>query len=182
MNFIEFMNIMKKIPTYTDIDNLCKDDNNYDFICSFAHHRYFTLLSPEQIYNLFTTACSHDAIEISKILFKQNIDLVGVKNLMLNYMSEVGSETEYLLFKWIWETRKIIFTNNEINECFINILKTRNMEFIQWFYSLDLINLTNIKNDIANKVLENATNTDQFIVASWICWQYQNSNSINTIS
>ena len=35
---------------------------------------------------------------------------------MINYMSEVGTENEYLLFKWIWETKKITFTNDEIND------------------------------------------------------------------
>ena len=45
------------------------------------------------------------------LLYKNNIDIEGVKELMLNFMAEVGSNSEYVIFRWIWEKKQINFTS-----------------------------------------------------------------------
>ena len=57
---------------------------------------------------------------------------------------------------------------------FFNILKSSNLEFIEWFCSLNLIDLndTKIKEKIGCDILDKTTNNDDYIKAIFICSQY----------
>ena len=90
---------------------------------------------------------------------------------MINFLAKIGEESEYIIFKWIWEKKEINFSLVELNECFINILKSYNIMFIEWFYSLNIIDLNDdyIKNKIVNEILENANNYKDYIISIYIC-------------
>ena len=57
---------------------------------------------------------------------------------------------------------------------FFNILKSSNLEFIEWFCSLNLIELndTRIKEKIGWEILDKASNNDDYKKAIFICSQY----------
>ena len=174
-NFFDFIEIIKNLPKPNEVDELCKSNLNFFYLDYLSSLEYFKLLTPIQIYHLFSTACAYESIDIAMLLYKNNIDMIGVKELMINFMAEVGSDSEYVLFRWIWEKNNIVFTNNEINECLIKILKTGNIEFIEWFLSIpDIIkwNNLNLKKQIANEILETASYKKDFIIAKYICKKY----------
>lgn len=154
MNFFEFVEIMKTIPKPEEIDILCRTNINLNYLEKLASLGYFKLLSPIQIYHLFTTACGYESIDIAMLLYQNNIDLDAVKEFMINYLSEVAQESEYVLFRWIWEKNEIVFNQEEIEECFIKILKVNNLEFADWYYSQGKINIKNenIKKNIKRNI------------------------------
>ena len=174
MDFFEFIELMKNIPKPTDIDELCKSNFNYLLIEKLASWEYFKLLSPIQKYHLFTTACAHNSIDIAILIYKQDIDLEGVKELMLNYLVEVAGNTEYVIFRWLWEQKQIIFTTEELEYCFIQILNSTNLEFAEWFWSLNLININTIefRNKIGFEILNNVDSREDYGIAAWICTKY----------
>jgi hypothetical protein len=136
---------------------------------------YFKLLTPIQKYHLFATACAYKSIDIAMLLYKNDSDMEGVKGLMLNFMVEIGSDFEYVIFRWIWEKNNIDFTKDELDNCFIKILKSENLEFIEWFCSLPNIidwNDNYLKSRIVNEVLEFANSKEYYIISKYICEQY----------
>lgn len=174
-SFYEFIMILKSIPTITQVDEWAKFNSNLYFFEFLKSQGYFKLLDPIQKYHLFTTACSHDSVDIAMLIFNNtDIDLEGVKELMLNYMVQVGSNTEYIIFRKIWEKNLINFNPEEIEEIFFSILKTSNLEFVEWFCSLNLIDFKNkrIKDKIGYEILENAGTTSDFKVAKFISSLY----------
>lgn len=183
--FYEFMNVMKFIPTIVQINQMVNSNDNlfyFEFLKSIG---YFNLLEHEQKYHLFVEACVHDSVDIAMLIFSTGIDLVGVKELMLNYLAPVGSSTEYVIFRKIWEKNIIDFNNDEIEDIFLSILKSSNVEFAQWFYSINLmdsINLNNInlKNKIGWEILNNASEKEDYDMCVYICSIYlNNSNNSN---
>lgn len=173
-DFVKFMMIMKNIPTLQQIDNLTKSNKNLKIFESLQSQGYFKLLSPIQKYHLFVSACSHNSIDIAMLIFNNDVDLEGVKELMLNYFIQICSNTEYIIFRKIWEKNIINFNTEEIEEIFFSILKCSNLEFVEWFCSLNLININDnrIQNKIASDVLANANNYDDYIIAKFICSLY----------
>ena len=180
--FIEFIEIMKNIPKPDDIDELCKSNINYYYLDNLASQGYFKLLCPIQKYHLFSTACAYESVDIAMLLFKNNLDMEGVKGLMLNFMAEVGSNCEYVIFRCIWEKNQINFTQEEINDCFIKILKSGNLEFVEWFCSQSNIidwNDKSIRERIVFEVLEYFDCIEDFLIAKYICEKYMcNKNTI----
>ncbi len=177
-SFFKFMMIMKTIPTIEQIDELTKSNTNFKMFESLQSQGYFKLLSPIQKYHLFVSACSHNSIDIAMLIFNNDIDLEGVRELMLNYLAEVGGNVEYVIFRNIWEKKIINFNLEEIEQLFFSILKSSNLEFVEWFCSLNLINLNEdrIREKIGFDVLGNADNHDDYVVAKFICSQYLNQN------
>ena len=182
MDLTEFLEIMKTIPKPEFIDKLCKYNENLIYFEKLATIGYFKLLSPIQIYHLFTTACGHESIDIATLLYSNGIDKDAVKEFMINFLAEVGESNEYVIFRWIWEKNDINFSNEELENCFIKILKTNNLEFADWFYSLNLLNINNenIKNKLANEILNIANDYQTYLTAKWICKKYA-SQHINII-
>lgn len=176
MDFFEFIELMKVIPKPNDVDELCKSNLNYLLVYRLASWDYFKLLTPIQRYHLFATACAYDSIDIAMLIYKQLIDLEAVKELMLNYLVEVGSNTEYVIFRWIWEQKQIIFTADELEYCFIQILKSSNLEFAEWFYYLNIVDISSdsFKSKIGIEVLNNLASKDEYNMACWICSKYLN--------
>lgn len=174
MDFLKFIELMKTIPMPEEIEELCKSNTNFVYLDNLASQGYFKLLTPIQIYNLFTTACAYESIDIAMLLYKNNIDMEGVKELMVGFMTEVGSNSEYVIFRWIWEKKQIKLSQDEINDCLINILKSGNLEFADWFCSLpNVINSNNnIKQRIVNEVLKYSNSKEDYILAKFISEQY----------
>lgn len=173
--FIKLIEIMKSIPTLEQMDELCKYNIFLSPIENLSSQGYFKLLTRIQKYHLFATACAHESVDIAMLLYKNDIDMEGVKELMLNYMAEVGSDSNYIIFRWIWEKNQINFTIDEITDCLIKILKSRNLEFIEWFCSLaNTVDWYNsiLKERIGNEVLEFADSKKDYMVAKYICEQY----------
>lgn len=185
MDFYEFIEIMKNIPKLDQIDELCKSNLNFYYLENLSLHGYFKLLTSEQKYNLFATACAHDSIDIAFLLYKNDIDINCVKELMLNFMVIIGSNSEYIIFRWIWEKKQIIFNKDEIKYCLINILKSGNFEFTDWFCStFDTIDWDddNLKIKITDEVLENLKTKEDYIIAIYICNKYlKNKNYLTTL-
>jgi hypothetical protein len=179
MDFFEFLEIMKNLPTQNEIDKLCQSNINFFYLEYLATCGYFKLLNPVQKYHLFSTACAYESIDIAILLYKNQVDIEGVKGLMLNFLAEVGTNSEYVLFRWIWEKNEIEFDKKDILECFIKILKTNNLEFAEWFFSLDIIDFSNyeLKNKIGNEVLEDANTHDDYLIAKLICEKYLKNKS-----
>lgn len=184
MDFFEFIEIIKNIPKPDDIDELCKSNVNFYYLDNLATQGYFKLLSSVQKYHLFATACAYESVDIAILLYKSDIDMEGVKELMLNFMAEVGSNSEYVIFRWIWEKKQINFTQEELNDCFIKILKSGNLEFVEWFCSQSNIidwNDNKIKERVAFEVLEYSNSKEDFMIAKYICNQFFSMKSINKI-
>ena len=173
-SFYKFMTSIKSIPTIEQIDNLTKSNENFNKFEFIESQGYFKLLNPIQKYHLFVTACSHDSIDIAMLIFNNDIDLEGVKELMLKYLVPVGGNTEYMIFRKIWEKKLINFNLEEIEEIFFLILKTSNLEFVEWFCSLNLININDdkIKEKIGSDILANAVDYQDFMVSKFICSLY----------
>ena len=174
MNFFEFLEIMKNIPSPNDIDILCKSNENFYYLDNLTSQGYFKLLTPIQKYHLFTTACAYESVDIAMLLYKNNIDIEAVKEFMLNFMAEVGENSEYVMFRWLWEKKEINFSKEDNIECFIKILKSGNLEFIEWFFSLNIIDLFDqtIKKKIFNEILECANSYDDYMIGKVICEEY----------
>lgn len=174
MDFFEFVEIMKTIPKPEQIDLLCKSNTNLNYLEKLASEGYFKLLSPIQIYHLFTTACGYESIDIAMLLYSNGIDKDCVKEFMINFFAEVAQESEYVLFRWIWEKHNIVFNQEELEECFVKILKANNLEFADWFYSLGKINIQNeqFRQLVSEEVLANAESHIQYQTAKWICEKY----------
>lgn len=172
--FCEFMQIMKSIPTVKQITELTHTNTNLFLFKFLKSSGYFNLLDDKQKYNLFVEACYHDSIDITMLIFSTSIDLEGVKKFMQNYLSQVATSTEYMIFRKIWEKNIIQFNHDQIEKMFFYILKSSNIEFIEWFYSLNLINLKSdrIKKKIGWDILDRATNNDDYKIAIFICSQY----------
>lgn len=182
MDFFEFIELMKNIPVPDQIDELCKSNTNFIYLDKLASYGYFKLLTPIQKYHLFATACAYESVDIAMLLYKNDIDMEGVKELMLNFMSEVGSNSEYVIFRWIWEKKQVNLSQDEINDCLINIFKSGNMEFAEWFCSQSNLidwNNNNLKQRIINEVLECLKSKDDYMVAKFICEQYKKSKLLN---
>ena len=174
-DFFEFIKIMNNIPKPDQIDELCKSNENFFYLDNLSSQGYFKLLTPIQKYHLFATACAYDSIDIAMLLYKNDIDMEGVKELMLNFMAEVGSNSEYVIFRWIWEKNQIDFSKDEIDNCFIKILKSGNLEFVEWFCSLSYLidwNDKEIKARIGSEVLEFTDSVEDYLVAKFICEKY----------
>lgn len=182
MDFFEFIEIMNQIPKPEQINELCKSNLNFEYLDNLASFGYFKLLSPIQKYHLFATACAYESVDIAILLYKNDIDMEGVKELMINFMSEVGSSSEYVIFRWLWEKNLINFNQDEIVECLIKILKSGNIEFTEWFCSLNLINWNDplIKKKIADEFLNNIELKKEYIIAKFICEQYLKNSLINS--
>jgi hypothetical protein len=174
-SFFEFMKILKSIPTIEQIDELVKSNTNLCFFEFLKTNGYFKLLDPIQKYHLFVTACSYNSIDIAMLILNcPDIDLEGVKELMLNYLVKVGTNVEYIIFRKIWEKNIIHFNQEKIEEIFFSIFKTLNLKFIEWFCSLNQIDLKNqrIKNKISNEILSNAVSKSDFEICKFICSIY----------
>jgi hypothetical protein len=172
--FCEFMKIIKSLPTINEVDKLAESNNNLYFFEVLQSNDYFKLFDPIQKYHLFATACSYNSVDIAILLLNNDIDLEGVKELMLNYLSYIGENVEYVIFRKIWEKNVIQLNTEEITICFFNILKSSNLEFIEWFCSLNLINIKNddIKERIGYEIFAKANNSQDFIIAKYICSLY----------
>lgn len=177
--FCEFMLIMKSIPTVKEITELTHTNTNLFFFEFLKSSGYFNLLGEEQKYHLFVEACSHDSIDIAMLIFSTLIDLEGVKEFISNYLAQVATSTEYIIFRKIWEINIVQFNQEEIEEMFFHILGSSNLEFIEWFCSLNLIDLkdTRIKEKIGWDILDKATNNDDYRKAIFICSQYIKLNN-----
>lgn len=171
INFYNFMEIMKELPTLQQLDEYCKNDSYIGLFEYLESIEYFKLLTPIQKYHLFTTACGHNSYLIAKILYNNDIDYEGLIVFMINYFAEIGQNNEFNMFKWIWSFGKIQLSIDEENECFIKILKSGNLDFAQWFYSLKLININSekLKNRIYNEFLLNANCYIDYKISHWIC-------------
>ena len=172
--FYEFMTLMKSIPTISQITKLTHTDSNLFIFEYLQSQGYFNLLDSTQKYYLFVEACEYESINIAMLIFSNSIDLEKVKIFMKNFLTQFGNNSEYIIFKKIWEKNIIIFNQKEIEEIFFSILKSTNIEFIEWFYSLNLINLKDekISEQINFKILMNASNSDDYKVAIFICTQF----------
>jgi hypothetical protein len=170
----QFISIMKSIPTISQVTELTHSNTNLNIFEVLKSQGYFNLLDPIQKYHLFVEACSHDSIDICMLIFSTSIDLEGVKEFMQNYLVQVGTNTEYIIFRKIWEKNIIQFNQQEIEEMFFYILKTSNIDFIEWIFSLNLINLRDnrIKKQIGTEILTNTNNNNDFKIAILICSQY----------
>ena len=168
--FCEFMQIIKSIPTVKEITELTHTNTNLFLFEFLKSSGYFNLFDPIQKYHLFVEACSYNSIDIAMLIFSTSIDLEGVKEFMLNYLVQVATSTEYMIFRKIWEKNIIQFNQEEIEEMFFHILDSSNLEFIEWFCSLNLIDLkdTRIKQKIGYEILENAKTSSDFLVAKFI--------------
>lgn len=177
--FSTFINLLSNLPTVKQIDELTKSNENLYFFEFLKSIGYFNLLDKEQKYHLFVSACSYDSVDIAMLIFSCEIDLDGVKEFMQNYLAEIGTNTEYVIFRKLWEKKIFNYKLDEIEEFFFQILKTSNLEFIEWFLSLDIIDLSNakIKNKIGFEILENASTYDDFQVNKLICSYYTNLDS-----
>ena len=174
-DFLEFVEIMKTVPSFYEIDDLCKSNSNFAYLDSLKSQGYFKLLTPIQIYSLFTTACAYESVDIAMLLYSNQIDMEGVKELMLNFMCVEGTNSEYVIFRWIWEKNQINFTSEEINGCLIQILKSGNLEFIEWFCNLPNIitwNDNKLKNQIGTNVLEFLDSNEDYMIGKYICEKY----------
>ena len=176
--FVQFVDIMKYIPNVKQITKLTHTNTNLFFFEFLKSSGYFNLLNEEQKYHLFVEACSHDSIDIAMLIFSTSIDLDGVREFMQNYLVQVATCTEYMIFRKIWEKNVIQFTYTEIEEMFFHILKSSNLEFIEWVCSLNLIDLMNdnIKEKIGWVILDKASNNDDYKTAIFICSQYIKNN------
>lgn len=177
--FIEFIEIMQNIPTIIQVEELVESNENLPYIEKLASLGYFKLLDSEQIYHLFVNACVYESVDIALLLYKHNIDLIGVKELMCNYLVESGTNSDYFIFRWIWEKAQICFTYEEKINCFIKILKSNNLEFAEWFYLNTNISLkdTEIKHKIAYEVLEHTNTKQDFLMGKFISEQYSKIKS-----
>jgi hypothetical protein len=172
--FTKFIQIIKSIPIVKQITELTHTNTNLFFFKFLKSSGYFNLLDPIQKYHLFVEACSYDSIDIAMLIFSTSIDLEGVKEFMQNYLSQVATCTEYLIFRKIWEKNIIQFNQEEIEEMFFQILDSLNIEFIEWFCYRNLIDLkdTRIKEKIGNQILENEETTSDFQVAKFFSSMY----------
>lgn len=59
---------MKNIPKPFDIDELCKSDKNFYYLDNLASQCYFKLLSPIQIYHLFSIIYAYESVNIRFLL------------------------------------------------------------------------------------------------------------------
>ena len=174
-SFYEFIMILKSIPTMTQVYEWTKYNSNLNFFEFLQSYGYFKLLDPIENYHLFVSACSNDSIDIAMLILNHtNIDLEGVKELMLNYLVQVGTNVEYVIFRKIWEKNIIQFSLEEIEEIFLSILKTSNIEFVQWYCSLNLIDLKNkrIKDKINNQIMVDDEFTKNIDIRKFICSLY----------
>jgi len=174
ISFTQFMEIIKILPTLQKMDEFSKYEFNLELFEYLESIGYFNFFTPIQKYHLFSTSCGYESNSISKLLYRNNIDLDALKEFMINFLAEVGEENEFDIFKWIWEQNDIIFNSDEINECFIKILKSGNFDFSKWFFSLNLIDINSleIKTKIKNDFLLNASTHQDFKIAHWICTLY----------
>lgn len=172
--FLQFMEAMKSIPTISQIMKLTHHNSNLNVFEFLKSQGYFNLLDLEQKYYLFVEACEYDSIDIAMLIFSTSIDLEGVKNFMQNYLAQVATNIEYMIFRKIWEKNIIIFNQEEIEEIFFYILGSSNIEFIEWFYSLNLINFKDqrIREKIGWEILDKASSNDDYKTAIFICSQY----------
>ena len=170
----QFIEIMKLIPLPNQIDELCKSNLNLPIIEKLASGGYFKLLSSIQIYHLFVTACGYESVDIAMVLYNNSIDMDALKEFIVNFFTEVGGNSEYIMFRWIWEKNQIQFSPDELELCFINIIKTANIEFIEWFCGLNMIDLDslNIKQFISGEILSNASSYLDYKVSQCICSLY----------
>jgi len=106
--FYKFLQTMSTLPTPQQLDEYCKNDCYIGLFEHLESIEYFKLLSPIQKYHLFSTACGYDCELISKILYKNDIDIEGLKVFMINYCAEEGQNNEYKMYKRIWSDGKII--------------------------------------------------------------------------
>lgn len=181
--FWEFIEIMKTIPMPEQIDELCKSNINLPLIEKLASGGYFKLLSQIQKYHLFVTACGYESVDIAMLMYNNLIDMDALKEFMINFFTEVGGDSEYIMFRWIWEKNKIIFNSDELELCFANILKSRNIEFIEWFCSLNLIDLDSNKTRefISGEILSKANEHQDYKVAKCICSLYLDRQNIKNV-
>ncbi len=165
-SFYEFMMILKALPTIDELEDLTKSNKNLYFFEFLQTEGYFKLHSPINKYNLFVSACLYGSVDIAMLIFENDVDLESVKGLMLNYLSLTGTETDYIIFKKIWEKNQIYFNEIETETLFFSILKSSNIEFIKWFYSLDLIDFSNIeiKNKIITEIISFGKNKKNFLI------------------
>lgn len=183
MDFFEFIEIMKLIPKPEQIDQLCKSNINFIYLENLSSYGYFKLLSPIQKYHLFSTACAYESIDIAMMLYKNDIDLDALKELMINFMADVGSNSEYVIFRWIWEQNSINFTQDEIIDCLIKIFKSGNIEFAEWFCSQISVDWEDklLKQKIINEILHQADSSDDYLMAKFICQFYlTNTNCVTS--
>lgn len=173
-DYERFMILMKSIPTIEQVESLTHSNINLFFFELLETLGYFNLLDQTQKYHLFVEACSHDSVDIALLILSNDIDLIGVKELMLNYLSDVGTNTEYVIFRKIWEKNIIKFNQEEIKSMFISILKSLNIEFIEWYNSLNLVNLEDddIKKYIGWNILEKSIDIEDLQIAHFICSLY----------
>ncbi len=187
MDFFDFLEIMENIPKPQDIDELVKSNENFAYLDMLASEGYFKLLSSMQKYHLFTTACAYQSFDIAILLYKNKINSEALRVFMINFLTEQGSSTDYMVFRWICEKKKIIFSQEEIIKCFFNILKSSNVEFVEWFCSSDLVKQIDlldldVKQQIGLEILSNAESHSDYQIGKIICEKYKNTNAnTNTV-
>ena len=157
-----------EFPTYRELDEIVRFDSCVCIVEKLVELKYFDSFTQDQIYELFSTACGYNCVDIVKVLYFLNLDYKTLNPLMINFMAEVG---EYNLFRWIYEQDNIIFTENEIIDCFYNIIKSGNLEFLEWFYKLQESNLDkNIINKIEEFIYKNKINLE---IKNWLILNLQ---------
>lgn len=173
-DFLKFLNIIQSFPTVEQLDQFAKSNINLEFFKILQSKGYFKLLDEIQKYHLFVTACSYDSIDIAIIILNNGVDLECLKEFALNYLIQVGGNSEYVIFRKIWEKKLLNFNQSELTECFFYVLKSSNLEFVEWFCSLNTIYLENpkIKKRIECEILENLENVHDFQIAKFICKKY----------
>ena len=177
MDFYDFLEIMKNIPKPNDIDELVKSNENFVYLDTLASEGYFKLLSSMQKYHLFVTACASESYDIAILLYKNKVNSDALREFMINFLTEQASPTDYMIFRWIVEKKKINFSHDETTKCFFNILKSENVEFVSWFcksHLMDQINLMDQKiiQYIGTEILENAETNSDYQIGKIICEKY----------
>ena len=170
--FIELIKLLSS--SYQQINELAKSDNNFQLFKMLDIFNYLNIFNSLQLYNLFVIACLENSTNIALLLIDKEIYTDSLKEFMKNYLSKIGNN--FIIFKKIWEKNIIIFDQEDIEIIFFNILKSLNIEFIKWFYSMKQINLNDnrIKNKIGTEILEFAENKQDFIVIMCLLQFYIN--------
>ena len=151
----------------TESNNNLKD---FEYLESIG---YLEMLSPMDRYHLFVSACGYDSADIAMCIYRIGVEQDALKEFMINYLSEIGGSTEFLVFRWIWNKNQIKFNTEELNQIGINILNSGNIDFVEWFYSFELIDLNNVEfKKLVGEVLSKADKYEDYQIAKHICSLY----------
>lgn len=110
-------------------------------------------LDQDEIYNLLSSVCvrltyndcNNKYYEIFNRLYELQNDHNDLNPLLINFLAQEG---EFNIFRWIYNKGDIYFNEQEYNECKEYVLKSKKIEFINWFNTHISIrkNETNVNN------------------------------------